>query len=114
MNIVYESNGETIKKINGKCAMGELGCRAGMIPETLAHLSEDEYWRILRKYETPIWLKNNNLPYLSAGFPKKYDCLFDLEGCNSLSDYIYTLNDDFRLTEPEIADFLETTFEDAV
>ena len=99
-------------KIVGKCALGELGSRAGMTANKLLEIDDGggDYYEILEKYKVPKWLTEGYLPAL-----EKWSLFEDHSNkVANLDEWIINLNDDFEFTEPEIADFLETTFKDAV
>ena len=118
--VFTDTSHKKIKKILGKCVLGELGCRAGMKPMELHRLDcdTDHYDKIMRRYDVPKWLLDKNLPELELlnddDFSIRNKYIFNETDHVSLSTWLFHLNDDFALTEPEIADFLETTFKDAV
>jgi len=90
-------------KIIGKCAEGEIACQNGIKykpHQILLHKEE------LLKLKIPEDLVDNQLPHFSN---LDFTTLID----DNIGDYLYGLNDS-NLTYNQIADFLETTFRDAV
>jgi|GEM_PF-5282029 len=96
-------------KIIGKCAEGEIACQnklpidsdgeGTLNPEDFIKLGVPED---LARYGC--------LPYLSEMFD--FDRWSEINGC--IGEYIVSMNDTLDFTESEIAEFLRTTFEDAV
>jgi len=100
--VEYDDNGEII----GKCARGEIACQNNI---------STDFWKTILTPEDFIKLGvpcdfavSDYLPFLDTT-PD-----FDLEINSSIGDYIICMNDTLDFTEPEIAEFLRTTFEDAV
>jgi len=103
----YNESGEK-GDIIGKCAEGEIACQNKISYETHAvELYEEDF---INKLGVPIDIFNS-LPQISfAGFHE----LVRFNYTMNLSDMIGTLNDGGHFKYPEMAEFLRTTFEDAV
>jgi len=97
-------------EIEGKCALGEIGCYLGFTPNELFNMRTSEYIKILRKAKVPKWLlEGANLPRICNA-----DVQVPVEdGGRNLDQLLYQLNDEY-FTYEEISDFIRTTFEGAV
>jgi len=92
----FNANGDLL----GKCALGVLTCKFH-IPTTMDNQGDIRHCDIIKKCGVPNkWL---NIP-----FP--YSDMIKYDGVCSFSYVIFHLNDTYKLTFEQIADYLETTF----
>jgi len=100
----YDRDGKVI----GKCAEGEIACQNKIPYKRYQTVLDDDDFRLLGIPEDLV--SDNILPIfdirvfsLGSGYDLGY----------SISNYLFKLND-AGFTYPEIAEFMRTTFEDAV
>lgn len=94
--------------ILGKCAEGEIACQNGIKYPTWQHTLRDAD---LRELGIPDdFVDEDCLPSMWVGAKSSS---IDFDQCVSIGSYIYGLNDS-GFTYPQLVEFLQTTFEDAV
>lgn len=93
-------------ELEGKCAMGVISCEAGL---TLGSNYEDHptWEQILIKAGVSSDILNGTIPAVA---PPTIDPSGLEDYVEFLSYYIINLNDNFKLSFKEIADWIETTF----
>jgi len=96
---------EDTNELEGKCVLGVMGCGS---PDERFHLdkSNSSLWNKFNELFKSYDLEDiQGLPYLHTG-----NHLWDWKYTSNLSGIMMKLNDSYRLTFDEIADFLEETF----
>lgn len=94
------------RKLEGKCALGELACKSGK-----SVLKLDKQRDVIDK---AFLLKTYGVDDIDLPFFTYQGKGWDFDYINmttSIADVIVTLNDDYGLTFKQIADFLEATFD---
>lgn len=89
---------------NRYCALGVLGCEAGLLPQKIVSGTESLYEEILRKYDI-----SSDTIYIN--FSEELGFIFDgvtFFSPRNLHQLIYGLNDCTEMSFKEIGEFLET------
>lgn len=92
-------------EVEGKCALGVISCEAGL-PLGSNYKDHPTWEQILKKVGVSSDILNGTIPAVAP--PSFGDS--GLDYVEFLSYYIINLNDNFKLTFNEIADWIETTF----
>jgi len=96
---------DTEGEVEGKCALGVISCEAGL-PLGSDYQDHPTWEQILRKAGVSSDILDGAIPAVA---PQSFGDS-GLEYVEFLSYYIINLNDNFKLTFNEIADWIETTF----
>jgi len=102
---------DTEGEVEGKCALGVISCEVGL-PLGSNYKDHPTWEQILRKAGVSSDILDGTIPavapssFSDTGFGSKGG----LDYVEFLSYYIINLNDNFKLTFNEIADWIETTF----
>ncbi len=99
--VKFDTKGE----IEGKCALGVISCEVGL-PLSSNYKDHPTWEKILRKAGVSSDILDGTIPAVAP--PSFADG--GLDYVEFLSYYIINLNDNFKLTFNEIADWIETTF----